>query len=102
MLAVASTALHGSIGKGWPNEVITMNKACLIHSAAGGVGSLLIQICKARGYSPIVAVVGRSDKVSHCTELGANLSSTNQRRKIYGRKRRFLQEKPVPSLMQME
>jgi NADPH:quinone reductase-like Zn-dependent oxidoreductase len=73
VLAVASTALHAvALARGWPNEVITMNKACLIHSAAGGVGSLLIQICKARGYSPIVAVVGRSDKVSHCTELGAD------------------------------
>lgn len=71
--AVASTALHAvALARGWPNKVITMNKACLIHSAAGGVGSLLIQICKARGYSPIVAVVGSSHKVSHCTELGAD------------------------------
>jgi D-arabinose 1-dehydrogenase-like Zn-dependent alcohol dehydrogenase len=43
----------------------------LIHSAAGGVGSMLVQICKLKGWQ-VCAVVGRPHKVSACTELGAD------------------------------
>jgi synaptic vesicle membrane protein VAT-1 len=35
------------------------NRAILIHSAAGGVGSMLIQMSKLLGLSPIVGVVGQ-------------------------------------------
>jgi NADPH:quinone reductase-like Zn-dependent oxidoreductase len=34
---------------------------------------MLLQICKLCGYSPIVAVVGSSHKVSLCTSLGADV-----------------------------
>ncbi len=72
--AAAATALHAiSLAGAWPQVMKTKNKACLIHSAAGGVGSQLIQIAKIRGYSPIVAVVGSSHKVSFCTNLGADI-----------------------------
>ena len=71
--AVAATALHAvALAGGWPQQVRTTNKAVLIHSAAGGVGSMLIQICKLRGYSPIVAVVGSAHKVNFCRNLGAD------------------------------
>ena len=30
-------------------ELLTNNKSCLIHSAAGGVGSMLVQMCKLQG-----------------------------------------------------
>jgi NADPH:quinone reductase-like Zn-dependent oxidoreductase len=50
----------------------TRNKSVLIHSAAGGVGSQLVQICKLVGLGPIVAVVGSSHKVKYCKELGAD------------------------------
>ena len=71
--AVAATALHAiALCKGYPQSINTSNKACLIHSAAGGVGSMLIQICKLRGYSPIVAVVGSGHKTKYCKQLGAD------------------------------
>lgn len=73
--AVTGTAIHAiSIAGGWPQKkILTNNKAVLIYSAAGGVGSMLIQISKLCGYSPIVAVVGSSHKVSLCYELGADI-----------------------------
>ena len=71
--AVAATALHAvALAGGWPCELKTKNKAALIHSAAGGVGSMLIQMCKIRGYSPIVAVVGSAHKMDFCRNLGAD------------------------------
>ena len=70
--AVAATALHAlALAGAWPGPLITANKAVIIHSAAGGVGSMLIQMCKVLGYTKIVAVVGRSSKAEYCTILGA-------------------------------
>ena len=69
--AVAATALHClHIAGAWPKPLLSKNKACLIHSAGGGVGSMLIQMCKLQGYSPVVAVIGSSHKISYCVELG--------------------------------
>jgi len=71
--AVATTALHAvACAKAWPNKLQTNNKGCLIHSAAGGVGSQLVRICKIQGYNPVVAVVGSSHKVDYCKQLGAH------------------------------
>ena len=71
--AVAGTALHAiALAGGWPNKPLTRVKAALIHSAAGGVGSMLIQICKIMGFSPIVAVVGSSHKIDICNQYGAD------------------------------
>jgi NADPH:quinone reductase-like Zn-dependent oxidoreductase len=71
--AVAATALHAlSLAGGYPGPLVTRNKAALIHSAAGGVGSMLIQMCKLQGFSPVVAVVGSKHKISFCKELGAD------------------------------
>jgi NADPH:quinone reductase-like Zn-dependent oxidoreductase len=44
----------------------------LIHSAAGGVGSMLVQLGKIAGCK-VVAVVGASHKVSATHELGADI-----------------------------
>lgn len=44
----------------------------LIHSAAGGVGSALIQIAKAEGHF-VVGVVGSSHKVEYVKSLGADI-----------------------------
>lgn len=71
--AVAGTALHAiSLVGGCPNPPMNLNKAVLIHSAAGGVGGMLIQMCKLCGYYPIVAVVGSSHKIQTCLNLGAD------------------------------
>jgi hypothetical protein len=72
-LAVAATALHAiALVGAWPNPPISTNKACLIHSAAGGVGSMLVQMCRLQGFNPIVAVVGNSTKISVVKNLGAD------------------------------
>lgn len=47
------------------------NDRVLIHAAAGGVGSLLIQLAKAKG-AIVYAKVGNSSKMSHCTSFGAD------------------------------
>jgi synaptic vesicle membrane protein VAT-1 len=43
----------------------------LVHSAAGGVGSALLQLGKLAGCR-VIAVVGRADKREHCLALGAD------------------------------
>jgi NADPH:quinone reductase-like Zn-dependent oxidoreductase len=71
--AVAATGLHAlALSGGWPRKPFTSNKAVLIHSAAGGVGSMLIQMCKKVGCHPIVAVVGTASKAEYCKKLGAD------------------------------
>jgi len=49
------------------------NKSILIHSAAGGVGSFLVQMAKILGLGPIVGVVGRSSKVDEAYRLGCDV-----------------------------
>ncbi|MDP6838175.1 MAG: zinc-binding dehydrogenase [Planctomycetota bacterium] len=44
----------------------------LVHSAAGGVGSMALQVARARG-ARVAAVVGSSHKVAAARELGAEL-----------------------------
>ena len=46
--------------------------ALLVHSAAGGVGSSLVQLAKARGCR-VVGVVGRTHKVDTARELGCDV-----------------------------
>lgn len=71
--AVAGTALHAiSLAGAWPQPILSKNKAALIHSAAGGVGSMLVQMCKLVGFSPVVAVVGSSHKIDVCKSIGAD------------------------------
>jgi NADPH:quinone reductase-like Zn-dependent oxidoreductase len=72
--AVAATALHAiALACAYPNKIVTRNKAALVHSAAGGVGSMLVQMCKLRGFSPVIAIVGAIDKVEVCKSLGADV-----------------------------
>ena len=71
--SVAGTALHSlKLAGFWPASPVTNNRAVLIHSAAGGVGSMLVQMAKIVGCSPVVAVVGSAHKVSACEALGAD------------------------------
>jgi len=76
MPAVSATALHAvALAGGWPNPPLANNKAALVHSAAGGVGSKLLQMLRICGFSPIVGVVGASNKVPACKRM-KNLSLT--------------------------
>lgn len=45
----------------------------LIHAAAGGVGNLLIQICKSKG-ATVIAKVGNEEKREQALRLGADLA----------------------------
>ncbi|MBL0040818.1 MAG: zinc-binding dehydrogenase [Xanthomonadales bacterium] len=52
--------LHPRAGERW-----------LVHSAAGGVGSALVQIGRLAGCQ-VTGVVGRTHKIDHCTRMGAD------------------------------
>jgi 2-desacetyl-2-hydroxyethyl bacteriochlorophyllide A dehydrogenase len=72
--SVAGTALHSLALAGfWPGAPLTANRAVLIHSAAGGVGSMLVQMAKLLGCAPVVAVVGAPHKMAACHALGAHV-----------------------------
>lgn len=49
-------------------------ESVLIHSAAGGVGSLAIQCARALGAGTIVAVAGGAEKVAFAKQLGADIA----------------------------
>eukprot|EP00562_Extubocellulus_spinifer_P018667 CAMPEP_0178598026 /NCGR_PEP_ID=MMETSP0697-20121206/32519_2 /TAXON_ID=265572 /ORGANISM="Extubocellulus spinifer, Strain CCMP396" /LENGTH=440 /DNA_ID=CAMNT_0020235759 /DNA_START=157 /DNA_END=1479 /DNA_ORIENTATION=- len=71
--AVSLTALHAlSLAGHYPLESKYSNRAILIHSAAGGVGSMLVQMSKILGLSPVVGVVGSSSKVEEARALGCD------------------------------
>lgn len=65
--AVMMTAYHAL----FQNVVVRPGMTALIHSAAGGVGSSLVQLCKIYGITSI-GVVGSSHKVASTKELGCN------------------------------
>jgi synaptic vesicle membrane protein VAT-1 len=71
---VALTSLYALFLAGhYPNKSLYSNKAILIHSAAGGVGSMLVQMSKLLGLSPVVGVVGRTAKVEAAKALGCDV-----------------------------
>ncbi|PVE22450.1 zinc-binding dehydrogenase [Microvirga sp. KLBC 81] len=61
------TAYHGLL----QNVVIRPGMKVLVHSAGGGVGSALIQLCRLHGLH-VTGVVGASHKVEYVRQLGAN------------------------------
>lgn len=72
--AVSLTALYALFLAGqWPQPSKFSNTGILIHSAAGGVGSMLVQMAKLLGCSPVVGVVGRSNKVDAAKQLGCDV-----------------------------
>ncbi|RSD28681.1 quinone oxidoreductase family protein [Mesobacillus subterraneus] len=48
----------------------------VIHSAAGGVGSMLVQLAKLVGVQKIICTVGNLDKENYVKTLGANIVCT--------------------------
>lgn len=72
--AVSLTALYALCLAGYfPSGFNYSNKSILIHSAAGGVGSMLVQMSKILGLHPIVGVVGSSSKVETAKALGCDV-----------------------------
>lgn len=56
-----------------PSGWVPSNRSILIHSAAGGVGSMLVQMSKLVGMSPVVGVVGRTSKVEAAKALDCDI-----------------------------
>jgi synaptic vesicle membrane protein VAT-1 len=70
--AVALTSLYAlALAGHYPSCQFT-NKAVLIHSAAGGVGGMLVQMAKILGAFPIVGLVGRTEKMDVARTLGCD------------------------------
>lgn len=44
----------------------------LVHAAAGGIGSLILQIAKRRGRNKVIALVSAQEKADYCLGLGAD------------------------------
>jgi len=73
-LAVCSTAYYAA----FKLADIKEGQTVLIHSAAGGVGSQLVQMCKNTGCKTI-GVVGRSRKIAVCESYGCDKTLLKQR-----------------------
>lgn len=74
--AVSLTALYALFLAGvYPVEpkLQYSNRSALIHSAAGGVGSMLIQMAKLLGMSPVVGIVGSTTKIEAVRDLGCDV-----------------------------
>jgi NADPH:quinone reductase-like Zn-dependent oxidoreductase len=74
--AVSLTALYSLyLGGQFPLDLSPRpsNRSILIHSAAGGVGSMLVQMSKLVGMSKVVGVVGQSAKVDAAKALGCDV-----------------------------
>jgi synaptic vesicle membrane protein VAT-1 len=66
LVVAGITAWYGAVHLG---QVVAGSEV-LVHSAAGGVGSLLVQVAKAQG-ARVTAVVGRKEKKAYVEGLGA-------------------------------
>lgn len=62
------SAWCGFISRGEPLE----GDAVLVSGAAGGVGSLVVQIARARGCAPVVGIAGGPEKCALMRDLGAD------------------------------
>jgi crotonyl-CoA carboxylase/reductase len=67
-MLVGATAYRMLVG--WDEHAIKRDDVVLIWGGAGGLGSMAIQIAKAKGAIP-VAVISSDDKVEYCKQLGA-------------------------------
>ena len=62
------SAYCGFVTRGRPKK----GEAVLVSGAAGGVGSLVVQIAKAMGCHPVIGIAGGSEKCAIVKELGAD------------------------------
>ncbi len=63
----------------------------LIHSAAGGVGSALLQLCNLRGWTSI-GVVGSSHKVQAAKEMGADFVIDKSKEDLWSKVQQYAPE----------
>lgn len=76
--AVFMTAYHAL----FQNVVVRAGMTALVHSAAGGVGSSLVQLCKTAGIKTI-GVVGSSHKVDFVKSLGCDVVIDKSTEKLW-------------------
>ncbi len=62
------SAWCGFVSRGEPRP----GDAVLVSGAAGGVGSLVVQIARARGCTPVIGIAGGPEKCALVTRLGAD------------------------------
>ncbi len=67
-MLVGATAYRMLLG--WSEHQIRKDDVVLVWGGAGGLGSMAIQIARAKGAIP-VAVVSSDDKIDYCKQLGA-------------------------------
>jgi NADPH:quinone reductase-like Zn-dependent oxidoreductase len=86
-LAVHLTAYHGLL----QNVVIRPGMKVLVHSAGGGVGSALVQLCKLHDLD-VAGVVGASHKIEYVRALGADAVIDKSRQPLWEEARRLCPE----------
>jgi NADPH:quinone reductase-like Zn-dependent oxidoreductase len=86
-LAVHFTAYHGLL----QNVVIRPGMTVLVHSAAGGVGSALVQLCKLHSLH-VIGVVGASHKIEYVRQLGADAVIDKSSRSLWDEAKRLCPE----------
>ena len=69
-VSILSYILLHEIGQVKQSDII------VVHSAGGGVGSMLIQLAKLAGVDKIIGTVGSLDKASYVKQLGADVVCT--------------------------
>ena len=80
-MLVGATAYRMLLG--WDEHRVQKNDVVLIWGGAGGLGSMAIQIVKAKGGIPI-AVVSSDDKIDYCKQLGAKGAINRNQFKHWG------------------
>lgn len=83
-LAVHLTAYHGLL----QNVVIRPGMSVLVHSAGGGVGSALVQLCKLHDLQ-VTGVVGSDHKIEYVRQLGADAVIDKSRQSLWDEARRL-------------
>jgi len=72
------SAYCGFVGRGDP----AAGEAVLVSGAAGGVGSLVVQIAKALGCGPVIGIAGGADKCRLVESLGADATIDYKRENV--------------------
>jgi NADPH-dependent curcumin reductase CurA len=75
------SAWCGFVSRGEPRA----GDAVLVSGAAGGVGSLVLQIARARGCSPVIGIAGSPEKCRLVEELGADAAIDYKREDVAAR-----------------
>lgn len=85
--AVNMTAYHALL----QNAVVRPGMIALIHSAAGGVGSSLVQLCRIKGIKTI-GVVGSSHKLESLKQLGCDYVIDKSKENLWEKVRDYAPE----------